>query len=177
MVEGRFDATFFQNMMAGDGVDTDTAAVEVRVKQFIADHDIQLRTKYQEKLGITKEPDAPVISLDQIPADDKDKRMAQLQAKAEEYYARVVNKIKTGSRVRRLSVNSVLHTLYKRDALKLLLHYGSLNTYAFSRAVVETIGAKRVGTEFQSACGVIEDYVRHGEVVGGMPGTGLPKIK
>jgi len=158
-------------VLGGEGTSLDTATAEGRLKAFLNSHDEALVDLYTKALEISTEPEAPVISLETVPPEDREKREEQLQLKIDEYGRRIKRKvIDQGPRI---NPNSVLHTLYKRDALMLILRFDSLNTYAYGRALENYFGGPIGKREFESACGVAGDYVKTGgENVKG--GTGLP---
>lgn len=157
-------------VLGGEGTSLHTAAIEGRLKAFLNSHDKALTALYEKNLATSTEKEAPIISLETVPPDDREERKEQLQLKIDEYGRRIKRKVIGQGPI--ININSVLHTLYKRDALKLIIKFGSLNTYAYGRALEEYFGGSIGKREFESACGVADDYVKTGgkNILGG---TGL----
>lgn len=172
MAQDNFEADFYQLIQAGDGVSVDTASVEAKIAMFWKTHDSKLEAEYSGALEGTHEAEAISFGIEDIPPKDRNTRITQLKGKLVEYQTRYKKKI-----IARAEPTSLLSTLYKRDALKLFLDRGQLNTRAFSRAIIKVFGIDTITEDvFNNACSVIEGYVKTGgiDIVGG---TGLPPIK
>lgn len=131
-----------------------------KIQDVITYKDGQVLAAYAD--GLPKEADqsGPVVSLDQIPPDDKEQRLQQLRAKLDEYSERLVTAYREQSpHVAPELLNPGLR--YKRAALKIALDTGSVHTFALSRAFMRVDGYLS-SAQFDNAVGVIEDYLQTG---------------
>lgn len=129
-------------------------------QEFVTTHDREVDNLYEEKLTQTREEEARVIRLNQIPPDERENRTKQLEAKLQSLTTKLQNEIRDGRAFSDLS--GFLHSLYMRDVLRLVLKHGEVNTWAYSRAVSEKLNASLTPEIFDSACLVVEDYVTTG---------------
>lgn len=127
---------------------------------FLHDADIELEDKYREELerSEAKAEKPPILSLTEIPEEEKLDRVYGLRAKLGEYDARS-KKIWDTEKYRAPEV--IFTQSYNRDVLRMLLEKGEINTWAMSRAL-----EKRNYTfdprAYNNAVAVIADYVKTG---------------
>lgn len=145
--------------------------IERRVISAIEAHDKKLDALYKDKLDeegrLNRE--SVVISLAEIPQDDKEERLRSLERKLEEYTQRYKNYLMA------FDMDGAVQTMYSRDILRILLRQGEINTWAYSNAIAEQYNMVITREYFNNAASVVHDYIRTGG--SNVRGGGLPTAK
>ncbi len=133
-------------------------------------YDQRLGQVYKKALERSREEEAMVFGLVEIPTGFREERLDNLKGKLDEY----TDRLRTQWGDNRYLPFELLSTdgRYKRDILGIVLKEGSVNTWALSRAYEEMGNIN--GNRFENACGVIHEYIKSGGV-GLVGGTGLSR--
>ena len=134
-------------------------------------YDDLVESRYDQFLAEGKDGESPIISLKDIPENERVSRVASLEKKLDEYTDRLRKAWEAHvTAFELLNPND----RFKRDALRILIKKGEVNTYSLSKALVH-LGSYEYEEFFNNACSVIQDYVKTGgKVVTGGTGLSVP---
>lgn len=150
------------------GIEYEAAKSMSRMPEDLEIYDRTFEAVYNHRLDIEKTRQGSiVISLDEIPADNKEASLEFLRGKLDDYTGRVQRRkarLKEQIDMGDVDTETLVHAVsanYKRVALQTLLERGTVNTWALSNTF-EIMDGFFINGLFENALRVIHAYVKDG---------------